>query len=238
MVTTQELTERQVQNIRRRLLYWGRRNYQEYPWRMDTDAWLTFVAELFLQRTQARQVRGVYEEFKKRYPTPSALLGADPNEASLLVQKLGLGFRLGLLRDIAAGTVAHGGDLPEEMEELTRLRGVGTYTAAAWLSLHRGKRAVLIDSNVVRWLGRMTGNRYNRDPRGVSWVGDLAERLTPPRTFQEYNYAVLDFTMKICTPRSPDCGHCPNLVDCRYGAEASQGVLQPTRRNETGRASS
>ena len=226
-MTTQELTEHQVRNIRRRLLYWGRKHYQEFPWRIDRDAWLTFVAELFLQRTQARQVKGVYEEFKKRCPTPLALLDTDPNEVSLLVRKLGLGFRLGLLRDIAVVVVEHGGVLPEDMDELTRLRGVGTYTAAAWLSLHRGKRAVLIDSNVVRWLSRMTGNPYDRDPRGVSWVWNLAERLTPPRAFQEYNYAVLDFTMKICTPRSPDCGHCPNLVDCRYGSEAFSGSIAP-----------
>ena len=221
-MTTQatELTEDQIRNIRRRLLYWGRKNYQDYPWRIDTDAWLTFVAELFLQRTQARQVKSVYEAFRNHYPTPSALLCADPSEVALLVRKLGFSFRLALLRDIAPVAVEHGGVLPEDMDELTRLKGVGTYTAAAWLSLHRGKRAVLIDSNVVRWLSRMTGNSYNRDPRGVSWVRDLAGRLTPARAFQDYNYAVLDFTMKVCTPRSPDCGHCPNRVDCLYGSEA------------------
>lgn len=216
---TINLTEDQVRNIRRRLLNWGRKNFQEYPWRIDTDAWLTFVAELFLQRTHARQVKNVYVEFRNRYPTPLTLLGADSNEASLLVQKLGLGFRFTLLRDIAAVVVEHGGVLPENMDELTKFKGVGTYTAAAWLSLHRGKRAVLIDSNVARWLSRMTGNSYNRDPRGVFWVQNLAERLTPRRTFQEYNYAVLDFTMKVCTPHSPNCGHCPNRIDCLYGSE-------------------
>ena len=233
-MTTQEITEGQVRLIRRRLLYWRRKNRQEFPWRMDTDAWFTFVAEFFLQRTQASQVEDVYEQFKKRYPTPSILVGSDPNEVFLLVRKLGLGFRLGLLYDIAAVAVEHGGVLPEDMDALTRLRGVGTYTAAAWLSLHRGKRAVLIDSNVMRWLSRMTGNPYNRDPRGVSWVRDLAERLTPRRAFREYNYAVLDFTMKICAPRNPDCGHCPNLVDCQYGSEAFSGSIARDLRERNG----
>ena len=171
-VTTQvtKFTDEQVRKIRRRVLYWGRKNYQEYPWRMDTDAWLTFVAELFLQRTQARQVEEIYEEFSRRYPTPSALMSVDSNEIYPLVRKLGLHFRLPLLRDIAAVALERGGVLPEDMEQLTSLKGVGTYTAAAWLSLHRGKRAVLIDSNVIRWLSRMTGNHYTRDPRGVSWV--------------------------------------------------------------------
>ena len=219
-MTTVKFTEHQVRNLRRRLLSWGRRNYQEYPWRTDTDAWLTFVAELFLQRTRASQVKGVYEEFKEHYPTSTDLLVADPNKVFPLVQKLGLAFRLGLLRDIAGIAVERGGVLPEDMDELTTLRGVGTYTAAAWLSLHRGKRATLIDSNVVRWLSRMTGNLYNRDPRGVSWVKDLAERLTPQRAFRDYNYAVLDFTMKICTPLNPNCVQCPIRVDCHYGSEA------------------
>jgi A/G-specific adenine glycosylase len=180
---------------------------------------------LFLQRTQARQVEVVYREFRKRYPTPSALIRADSNEVSLLIRKLGLHSRLGLLRDIATIAVEHGGVLPEDKHQLMKLKGVGAYTAAAWLSLHRGKRAVLIDSNVVRWLSRMTGNPYNRDPRGVSWVTDLSESLTPCRAFQDYNYAVLDFTMKVCTPRNPDCGHCPIRTHCLYG---SGTTLEPT----------
>ena len=226
-MVTQELTERQIRNIRRRLLYWGGANYQEYPWREETGGWLTFVAEFFLQRTRASQVKGVYEEFKRRYPTALALLGADQDEAFPLVRRLGLNFRLRWLLDIAEVAVEHGGMLPEDVDELTRLKGVGAYTAAAWLSLHRGRRAVLIDSNVVRWLSRMTGNPYNRDPRGVSWVRDLAERLTPQRSFKQYNYAVLDFTMEICTSGTPGCRHCPNLVDCRYGSEAFSGRIAP-----------
>ena len=218
-MTVKEFTEHQVRNIRRRLLYWGRKNYEEYPWRADTDAWLTFVAEFFLQRTQANQVKNVYGEFKRRYPTAAALLDADPQEVAFLVGKLGLKFRHKWLRDIAEVAADRGGVLPEDMDELTKLKGVGIYTAAAWLSLHRCRRAVLADSNVVRWLSRMTGNPYNRDPRGVAWVRDLTERLTPQRAFQEYNYAVLDFTMRICTPRRPNCNDCPNLVDCRYGSK-------------------
>ena len=214
-----QLTTQQVRRIRRRLLSWGRSNRRDYAWRTETDAWLTLVAEVLLQRTRARQVESVYEEFRRRYATPLALLRADPNEAAALVGKLGLGFRLGFLREIAAVAVRRGGCLPEDVEELCKLRGIGEYTAAAWLSLHRGRRAVLVDSNVVRWLSRMTGNTYNRDPRGLTWVKGAAESLTPFRAFRDYNYAVLDFTMEVCTPRKPDCDHCINLADCCHGQQ-------------------
>ena len=212
-----ELTDRQIQRIRRRLLRWGRQNYQLYPWRSDTDGWLTFVAEVFLQRTRARQVEKVYQQFRKHYPTPLALLQADAREVSKLIEGLGLAFRAPILQKIALNIADRDYELPETIDERTNLKGVGMYTAAAWLSLHRGKWAVLIDSNVARWLSRMTGNPFNRDPRHVSWIKKLAHQLTPPRGFRGYNYSVLDFTMLVCTPRSPKCNKCPIEADCLYG---------------------
>lgn len=219
-IEAESLSQDQIYKVRRRLLEWGRNNFVLYPWRIESDAWLTFVAELFLQRTQARQVKGVFEEFRSHYPTPTDLLNADIKEVSRLTRKLGLNFRLAVARDIATFVVRHNrGVLPEDVNELTKLKGVGTYTASAWLSLHRGKRAVLVDSNVARWLSRLTGNPYNRDPRGVSWLQELAERMTPVRSFKAYNYAVLDFTMNVCTPRTPDCTRCPIRANCRFGSK-------------------
>jgi len=135
-----------------------------------------------------------------------------------LIGALGLAFRIQLLQEVARVAVDRNGVLPETIDELKSLKGVGMYTVAAWLSLHRGKRAVLIDSNVARWLSRMTGNPYNRDPRHVSWIKELAEELTPPRAFRDYNYAVLDFTMQLCTPRKPSCEYCPIRAECVYGS--------------------
>lgn len=121
-----------------------------------------------------------------------------------------------MLLEIAESVARAGGSPPETTDELCSLTGVGAYTANAWLSLHRGKRAVIIDANVSRWLSRMTGLPFKRDPRHVGWVQALAERLTPKRTFRVYNYAVLDFTMKVCTPKAPRCTECPLLADCMY----------------------
>ena len=214
------LTDQQIQRVQHSLRKWGRENYQSYPWRSDTDGWLTFVAEVFLQRTQARQVEKVYREFRRRYPSPRDFLEADTLVLSDLVGALGLAFRIQFLQEIARVAVKRNGALPETIEELKGFKGVGMYTAAAWLSLHRSKRAVLIDSNVARWLSRMTGNPYNRDPRHISWIKELAEKLTPPRAFRDYNYAVLDFTMQVCTPRKPSCEQCPFPAECLYGSSA------------------
>jgi A/G-specific adenine glycosylase len=175
------------------------------------------VAELLLQRTRASQVEPVFNLFRERYPTAEALVQAGPAAATAMTQRLGLHLRGRMLYALALFLVEHGGLPPEDLASLRRVPGVGIYTAAAWLSLHRGKRAVIVDSNVARWLARLTGRSYPRDPRHVRWIRELAEQLTPKRAFRDYNYAILDFTMQICTSRAPRCTECPLRMDCAYG---------------------
>jgi adenine-specific DNA glycosylase len=72
---------------------------------------------------------------------------------------------------------------------------------SARLSLHHGRHTPVVGANVSRSLSRMTSLPFNRDPRHVKWIQELAERLTPRRAFRDFNYAVLDFTMTVCVPR-------------------------------------
>lgn len=204
-----------IQAVRSRVLRWGRRNFVSYPWRHDTDPWLTFVAELLLQRTRASQARTAYEMLRERYPTRADLLRAGQQGVMWLTRLTGLHGRGRTL--LAVARLFEESSESPSGEELRHITGVGAYTVAAWQSLHRGERAVIVDSNVFRWLGRMTGRPFHRDPRGVHWVNELAAALTPPRTFRDYNYAVLDFTMKICVPREPRCEICPLVRFCEYG---------------------
>ncbi len=183
--------------------------FKDFPWRTEDDPWLTLAAEFMLQRTRAIQVVPVFNEFRERFPTAVCLVEAGEVAVKDITGRLGLHRRGHLLFELARQVAARGGTPPDVMDELRGFAGVGMYTAAAWLSLHRGKRAAIIDANVARWLSRMTGLPYNRDPRHVRWVQDLADQLTPRRVFRDYNYAVLDFTMSICTPRQPACATCP-----------------------------
>ena len=210
------LTGKKIRRIRRRLLCWGRLNFQKFPWRSASDGWLTLVVEIFLQRTRASQVAKVYEEFCAEFPTPAHALAAGHSEISRSLNSLGLAFRTNVVLRIARSLIQRQNRFPESLNELTAIKGIGPYTAAAWLSLHRGRRAALIDSNISRWLSRLTGSSYYRDPRGVAWIKELAETMTPRSGFREYNYAILDFTMLICQPRRPKCNQCPIQDDCSF----------------------
>ena len=208
-----------IQKIRRRIMNWGRAHFQDYPWRSETDSWLTLVAELMLQRTRAAQVVPVFMAFREQYHTASALVEAGPDEAHRVTAALGLHGRGPQLYELAAAVAKAGQASSVDPTGLSAIAGIGPYTYAAWLSLHQGKRAILVDSNVYRWLGRMTGQQYGRDPRGIRWLNELADQLTPQRVFRDYNYSVLDFTMLVCRPRNPSCDICPVANYCEFRNE-------------------
>ncbi|MBQ2644295.1 hypothetical protein IJG14_01815 [bacterium] len=108
--------------------------------------------------------------------------------------------------------------VPESKEELIKLPGVGEYVASAYLSLHQNKRAVIIDSNVVRLYGRFFGFETDGETRRKKWFIDLANKLTPKRNFYLYNYSLLDFPRNICTQK-PNCTKCILKLKCIYPIE-------------------
>lgn len=200
--------------ITRSIIRWGRNNFKDYPWRLTNDLWLALVAEMMLQRTRVTSVVPVWEKFAGIYKTPRDVLKSNDTVFNQLLAPLGLTWRNHLIRDIAAVLVSIDA-IPDTKDRLQDLPGVGDYISAAILSLHMGTRDILIDSNVVRWLSRMTGNQYDGETRRKWWVRDLCNRLTPVGPYKEYNYGVLDFTMTICATR-PLCNECPVSKYCNY----------------------
>jgi A/G-specific adenine glycosylase len=201
---------------------WGRSNFADYPWRHTENRWLSLVAELMLQRTRAASVVSVWEEFSSRYPTPAACASAPPGEPEAFIERLGLVWRAPLLRNLAQA-LSEPAIPPDDPVALQALPGIGDYAASAYRSLHAGRRAVIVDANVVRWICRMTGDSWDGETRRKRWLRELAAEITPRTTFRDYNYGVLDLTMTLCV-RSPRCGICPVLRFCRTGISNQAGT--------------
>ena len=223
-MTAFEPDEEGVREIRRRLTLWGRANYRAFPWRTPSSPFFGLVAEVMLQRTRAQNVVPVYERFAARYPTPQDLADADPDELLALWRPLGLLWRVPLVQALGA-RLADEERIPDTLEGLLGLPGVGPYAAAAYHSFHGDGRAVLIDSNVVRWLARLTGRPFDAETRRKRWVRDLIERVTPASGVREFNFALLDFTMTVCMPGRPRCEVCPLGPSlCEFGRARHVGT--------------
>jgi A/G-specific adenine glycosylase len=215
-----------VSYVRRKLLSWGSANFDDFPWRTSKNEFHTLVAEILLQRTKASQVISTYLNFIKTYPDPAKLAHAEVAEVEKVIRPLGLKWRAKLLVQLGIALEQHNGIVPDVQQALTVLPGVGAYVSTAYLSLHRKKRAAILDSNIVRFYGRFFGFHTGPDTRRNQAVTRLAECLTPARKTKEFNYALIDFTRNVCRPRS-DHEICPVKAKCHLWKS------QVHHRNET-----
>jgi A/G-specific adenine glycosylase len=194
--------------IQDRLINWSKSNSVEFPWRQDNSPFHCLVVEILLQRTKAEQVVPVYNTIRTFFPTADTLARCTVDEIRGIINSLGLSWRANYLKKLAEEVSKHEGRIPDNYKELIELPGVGSYAAAAYLSLHRGKRSAIIDSNVVRLYCRILGRECDAETRREKWLQEFSDYMTPPRRFRAYNYAALDFARYVCRPK-PDCAKCP-----------------------------
>lgn len=211
--------------FRRRLLAWFHENGRDLPWRRTRDPYRILVSEVMLQQTQVARVTEYFARFLSAFPTLRQLATAAP--ARVREQWDGLGYyrRATNLHRLAQDVVAHhGGRLPAEPERLSRLPGVGRYTAGAVASFAFGRPVAAVDTNVARVLRRAFHPRLPRGTRGVRRIWDTATALLPRRgrAVWAFNQAVMELGALICTARVARCGICPVRAACLTGQQRKQ----------------
>lgn len=210
--------------LRRRLFRWHRSHRRQFPWRKNRTLYRVLIAELFLQRTQAKQVVPVFRSFVRRFSTPAHLARANLRLLLRMVKGLGLAGRVPRLREMGREIVrVHEGRVPTRREDLLALPGVGPYVAAAVLCFAVGRDEPIVDANVVRVLRRVYGLQTNRSrPHTDNMFWDLARRLLPKGRAADFNYAILDLAALVCLPRKPRCAECPVMVSCAWAADHAE----------------
>ena len=175
----------------------------------EKDYELLFSTRLSAQCTDAR-VNLVTKELYARYPTLQALAEADLEELCAIVKPCGL-FRT-KANDIknSANLLLErfGGRVPDTMEELLTLPGVGRKTANLILSDIYGKPAIVADTHCIRISSRLglVPPACGKDPYKV----ELAlKQVVEPAEQASLCHRLVHFGRDICTARSPRCGECP-----------------------------
>lgn len=205
-----------IRFIKNHLIEWGRSNFVSFPWRCNQSDFHALVAEILLQRTRAEQVIPIFKKFCEEFPDVSALAQSSGTIIREIIAPLGLHWRAEQL--LALGVFLENqrsGKIPDQYEELIKIPSVGPYAASAYLSLHRNIYSPIIDSNVVRFYGRVFGFNTDTETRRKKWFHEIATLLTPKRQFRVYNYSLIDFTRAICKSR-PNCEKCPVRGKCHH----------------------
>lgn len=178
------------------------------------DPWQLLVATVLSAQTTDENVNAVTPHLFARWPTPEDLAAADPEEVERVVYSAGF-YRqktssiISLSRDIVEG---HGGRVPDDMEALIGLRGVGRKTASVVLVEAFGRPAIAVDTHVARVAQRLELT-HHQDPAKIE--RDLLA-LFPEERQVGVSMRFIQFGRDTCDARRPRCWECPLSRVCRY----------------------
>jgi A/G-specific adenine glycosylase len=219
----------------RALLSWWDAGHVDLPWRRRArDPYAVWVAEVMLQQTQIATVIPYYERWMARLPTVNDLAAADLDEVLKLWEGLGYYRRARHMHE-AARTVVRDHDevMPDTVYGLRKLKGIGPYTAGAIASIAFGRRAAVLDGNVIRVLTRLhdiEDDVTEAATRRALWR--LAEGLVPESRPGDFNQALMELGQQICAPAAPQCHRCPLRAHClarRRGTQLERPVRPPRK---------
>lgn len=174
------------------------------------------VATILSAQCTDERVNSVTPKLFRQYPTAEALAGATQEGVETIIQSLGF-FRAKAtnIRGMARMLVElHGGEVPQTLEELIQLPGVGRKTANVVLGTAFGiASGVVVDTHVKRITG-LLGLTKQTDP--VKIEQDL-QKLLPPAEWIQFSHRLIHHGRQICIARRPKCSQCPLLVECQHG---------------------
>src|SRR5687767_4461858 len=215
-----------VEALRDSLWAWAACARRDLPWRRTRDPWAVLVSELMLQQTQVARVLDRWARFLDRFPTPAACAAAPV--ADVVDEWSGLGYNrraVSLHRCAVTVVDQHEGRLPDDLDLLLALPGIGPYTARAVLAFAHERPVGVLDTNAARVHARWAGRTLK--PREAQALADAA---VPAGHAWAWNQAMLDLGATVCVSRSPRCGQCPVSSICTWwlaGAGAGPGSPDP-----------
>ncbi|MDE6834256.1 MAG: endonuclease III [Ruminococcus sp.] len=174
---------------------------------------LMFATRLSAQCTDAR-VNIVTKELFKKYPDLQSFADADIGELEQVVKPCGL-YRMKAksLKEMARQLLDNfNGEVPDNMDDLLTLSGIGRKTANLVLGDVFGKPAIVTDTHCIRITGRL-GLTTNKEPAKVE--KDLA-KLLPPEVSNRFCHQTVQFGRDICCARNPKCNECPLNYFCEH----------------------
>lgn len=196
---------------------WHKDFKRHYPWRSSRTPYRVLVAEIMLQRTRADQVAVIYPTFIQEFPDPKSVIQTSISHIKRHLAPLGLKHRaprfMRLMKQLAED---FGGKIPDTMEELLTLVGIGRYIAAAILCFGFRKDIPIVDANVIRVYGRFFGLKSSsKRPHTDRKIWEFAAGIIPASKGPEFNEALLDFAAIICKSK-PLHEKCPVSSFCEY----------------------
>ena len=190
------------------------------PWRVGKKSpkkvYYRILSEFMLQQTQVKTVIPYFNKFTKKYKTLRAL--SKTNEEEILKMWEGLGYyrrARNLLKCSKKLVKDYNSKLPNTLEEIKKLPGVGEYTANALLGLVYDMPTIAIDGNVKRVFSRNL-NKEEKDINFKKFITKNKKKLLNTNRNADFVEALMEFGALICKPKDPICHTCCLNKTCKY----------------------
>lgn len=199
---------------------WYRANARDLPWRRPgTTAWGVLLSEVMSQQTPVARVAPIWQEWVRQWPDPASFAAAGADEVLRAWGTLGYPRRALRLLECARTIVAeHDGQVPDDVDQLLALPGIGDYTARAIACFHFGQNVPVVDTNVRRVHERLIEGNFLQPPAAKAELKKVAALLPHDGTGPTVSVAVMELGATVCTARSPECEVCPVRAQCAWQA--------------------
>ena len=194
------------------------------PFRIRTHPYYTWISEIMLQQTRMETVLPYFERFIQAIPDVPALASVSEEQLLKLWEGLGYYSRARNLQQAARRMMSdHGGELPDTVEELLKLPGIGPYTAGAIASIAFHRVVPAVDGNVIRVFSRLMayGGPVMSAP-GKRYITEAVQSVMSKERPGDFNQAVMELGATICLPNgAPLCQACPVREHCLAFSEGN-----------------
>ncbi|AUH67097.1 MULTISPECIES: A/G-specific adenine glycosylase [Gordonia] len=218
----------------RDVLDWFTRARRPLPWREPgIPGWHILISEIMLQQTPVARVLEPWQEWVRRWPVPSAMAAETTGEVVRAWGRLGYPRRAMRLHECAGVLAAEHGDVvPDDVDTLLALPGIGDYTARAVACFAYGRSVPVVDTNVRRVIARAVHGRAQAGNPAKRDLAEAAALLPDDGTAPTFSAAVMELGALVCTARNPRCEECPLLGSCRWVARGRPAHDGPPRRTQ------
>ena len=183
--------------------------YEGEPWK------LLVMARLSAQCTDAR-VNVVSKELWKKYPTQKALSQADLSELEEAVRPCGL-YKTKAKSILETAKIIeneYGGEIPQTMDGLLKLPGIGRKIANLMLGDLFGQPNIVTDTHCIRICGRL--GFYPESEKAPAKIEKILAKFIEKPIQSDFCHRIVLFGRDICTARSPKCEECPLKDVCKH----------------------
>jgi len=181
--------------------------------RQRRDPFLVLIGTLLSLRTKDETTEKAMSRLMERARTPSEILSLRDEEIERLIYPVGFyRTKTRTLKDVSSAIIGrYGGVVPDTIDELLQMKGVGRKTANLVLNEGFGKPGICVDTHVHRISNRL-GLVRTKNPHQTE---DALREVLPEKYWIIYNTLLVAFGKRTCTPISPFCSTCPLARLCR-----------------------